>query len=89
VIIDCGTQLSTCDRIQPASPLGSILSSKNIKSDKFSESFRKLKTYHFCLKGQKNFLVEVLAWLAYLLEVLKCSLKLFHINTIGNIGYQF
>jgi hypothetical protein len=44
---------------------GLVLSTKILKSEKFSEKVRKFLTYHFCKKGQKIYLADVLAWLAY------------------------
>jgi hypothetical protein len=47
------------------SRLGLVLSTKILRSEKFIEKVGKLKTYHFCQKGQKNYLAYVLAWIAY------------------------
>jgi hypothetical protein len=44
---------------------GLVLSIKILRSEKFSEKVRKFKTYRFCQKGQKNYLANVMAWLAY------------------------
>jgi hypothetical protein len=40
---------------------GLVLSTKILRSEKFSEKVRKFKTYHFCPKGKKNYLADVLA----------------------------
>jgi hypothetical protein len=45
--------------------LGSIQSTKILRSKKFSEKSRKILTYQFCQKGHKNCLADVLARLAY------------------------
>jgi hypothetical protein len=47
------------------SALGLILSTNIYRCEKFSEKVRKFLNYHFCHKGQKNYLADVLAWLAY------------------------
>jgi hypothetical protein len=38
---------------------------KNFRLENFSEKIRKLQTYNFCQKGQKNYQADVLPWLAY------------------------
>jgi hypothetical protein len=45
--------------------LGLVLSTKILRSEKFTEKVRKFKTCHFCHKGQKNYLANILAWLAH------------------------
>jgi hypothetical protein len=47
------------------SDLGLVLSTKILRSEKFSEKVRKFSSCHFCLKGQKKYLGDVLAWPAY------------------------
>jgi hypothetical protein len=42
---------------------GLVLSTKILRSEKFSEKVWKFQTHHFCQKGQKNDLADVLAWL--------------------------
>jgi hypothetical protein len=44
---------------------GLVLSTKILRSGKFSKKLRKSETYHFCQKVQKNYLFDVLDWLAY------------------------
>jgi hypothetical protein len=40
-----------------------FLSTKILRSEKYTEKVRKFKTYHFCQEGHKNYLADVLAWL--------------------------
>jgi hypothetical protein len=57
--------------------LGLVLSTKILRSEKFLEKVKKFKTFHFCQRGQKNYLADVLALLLYymLRKVLKnCSI---------------
>ncbi len=43
---------------------GLVLSTKILRSEKFPEKVRKFETHHSCQKGRKNYLADVLAWLA-------------------------
>jgi hypothetical protein len=71
---------------EPFANLGLVLSTNILRN--FQEKVRKFETYYFCQKGQKNYLADVFGLLS-LLEVYKCSLKLFHMIAIGNSGWQF
>ena len=43
---------------------GSILSTKILRSETFSEKVRKFKTYHLFQRGQINYIVDVLVQLS-------------------------
>jgi hypothetical protein len=45
--------------------LGLALSTKILRSMKFSGKIKKIQTYCLCQKGQKYYLADVLAWPAY------------------------
>jgi hypothetical protein len=53
------------DKMDSSLDRGLVLSTKIIRSEKFSERVIKFKTQHFCQKGQKKYLADVLAWLTY------------------------